>query len=139
MSTMADATNAARGILAAGALFGMLGVAAGAFGAHGLKNSLDAYGLGIFETAARYQMYHALALLGIGVLAAREDFSSRWLGASALLFGAGILLFSGSLYGLALGAPRWTGMITPIGGLLLMAGWLTLAIAAVRGRIRVSE
>ena len=136
---MADSRNAARPILAAGALFGLLAVAAGAFGAHGLKGSLDAYALGIFETAARYQMYHALALLGAGALAAQEKFSPRWLGASALLFGAGILLFSGSLYALALGAPRWTGMITPVGGLLFMAGWLALAIAVLGRRDREKE
>ena len=74
-----------------------------------------------------------------GTLAAQEKFSPRWLGAAALLFGAGILLFSGSLYGLALGAPGWTGMITPVGGLLFMVGWLALAFAVLGGRSQSGE
>lgn len=123
---------AARRILAAGALLALLSVAAGAFAAHGLRESLDAYRLAIFETAARYQMYHALALLVVGTLAAIERFSSRWLRGAASAFGAGILLFSGSLYALALGAPKWLGMITPVGGLLFLFGWLILSVAVLR-------
>ena len=125
-------STTARRILAAGALFALLSVAAGAFGAHGLRESLDAYRLGIFETAARYQMYHALALLAVGIGAATGRFSTRWLRASALSFGAGILLFCGSLYALALGAPGSMGAITPVGGLLFMVGWLILSIAVLR-------
>ena len=122
----------ARRILAAGALFALLSVAAGAFGAHGLRDSLGAYRLGIFETAARYQMYHALAMLAVGVLAVLERFSLQWLRAAALAFGAGILLFSGSLYLLAMGSPGWLGAITPVGGLLLMTGWLILLVSLLR-------
>jgi uncharacterized membrane protein YgdD (TMEM256/DUF423 family) len=136
---MDGASNTARMILAAGALCGLLAVAAGAFGAHGLRDSLDAYRLGIFDTAARYQMYHALALLGVGALAVQAKLPSRRLGTAALLFGAGIVLFCGSLYGLAFGAPKWTGAITPVGGLLFMAGWLTLAIAALGKPDRLQE
>ena len=130
---MTQVTSAvARRILAAGALFALFAVAAGAFAAHGLRDSLDAYRLGIFETAARYQMYHALALLAVGTLTALERFSPRWLQASALAFGAGILLFCGSLYGLAFGAPGWLGAITPLGGVLFLAGWLIFLITALR-------
>lgn len=126
------APAAARRILAVGALLALLSVAAGAFAAHGLRDSLDAYRLGIFETAARYQMYHALALLAVGALAAVERFSCSWLQASALAFGAGILLFCGSLYALAFGAAKWLGAVTPLGGLLFILGWLILVIAVLR-------
>ena len=105
---------------------GFLAVAAGAFGAHALRASLTAELLGVWETAARYQMYHALALLGVvGVLA-------RWPGplavASGWSFTVGILLFSGSLYLLAISGVRWLGAITPLGGLFLLTGWLLLAL-----------
>ena len=123
-----------RRIIAGGALLALLAVGAGAFAAHGLRDTLDAYRLGIFETAARYQMYHALALLGVGALAAIERLPSRWLNVAALAFCAGILLFSGSLYALALGAPRWLGAITPLGGTLFMLGWLAVAVAALKAR-----
>ena len=121
-------------IIASGAILALLAVGAGAFAAHGLRDSLDAYRLGIFETAARYQMYHALALFGIGTLAAATPLPRHWLNVAALAFGAGIVLFSGSLYALALGAPRWLGAITPLGGMLFMIGWLAAAIAASRSR-----
>lgn len=111
----------------AGAVLAGLGVAAGAFGAHALKERLSAYELGVFETAVRYQMYHALALLAIG---------SRTLGFNArgpaLLFVVGVAIFSGSLYVLALTGMRWLGAITPLGGLAFLAGWAWLVIAAVR-------
>jgi len=123
-----------RKIIASGAILALLAVGAGAFAAHGLRDSLDAYRLGIFETAARYQMYHALALFGIGTLAAATPLPRRWLNVAALAFGAGILLFSGSLYALALGAPRWLGAITPLGGTLFMIGWLAVAVAALKAR-----
>lgn len=114
--------------LSIGALNGFLGVAAGAFGAHFLKNRLSVCDLATFETAARYQMYHALALLTISALAhARPSGTVSIAGWCMLL---GILLFSGSLYGLTLGGWKWLGPITPIGGLLLLAGWLMLAVAA---------
>ena len=114
--------------LGIGALNGLLGVAAGAFGAHFLKHWLSADGLTTFETAARYQMYHALALLAISVLAyGRPSVTVSAAGWCMLL---GIVLFSGSLYGLTLGGWMWLGPITPLGGLLLMAGWLLLVVAA---------
>jgi uncharacterized membrane protein YgdD (TMEM256/DUF423 family) len=114
-----------------GALCAFLAVAAGAFGTHALRDTLSQESLTIFETAARYQMYHALALLAVACVA------SRWPGsavqAAGWLFAAGIVVFSGSLYLLALTSTRWLGAVTPLGGLALLAGWLALAWAVVRG------
>jgi uncharacterized membrane protein YgdD (TMEM256/DUF423 family) len=110
-----------------GALSAFVGVAAGAFGAHGLKSRLSADMLATFETGVRYQMYHALALF------AAAWAHARWPGAltnaSGWLFIAGTLVFSGSLYLLALTGQRWLGAVTPIGGLAFLAGWLCLAAA----------
>jgi uncharacterized membrane protein YgdD (TMEM256/DUF423 family) len=111
-----------------GAVLGFLAVAAGAFGAHALRARLTPADLEIFETAARYQMYHALALLGAAWVAA------RWPGGAATaagwLFLAGTVVFSGSLYLLVLTGQRWLGAVTPLGGVALLAGWLALAWAA---------
>ena len=109
--------------LVAGALLAGMAVAAGAFGAHALRSRLGPSDLVTFETAARYQMYHALALLGIAALSARGIET----GASGWLFLAGILLFSGSLYLLTLGGWRWMGAVTPLGGVAFIIGWLLLA------------
>lgn len=113
------------------ALLAALAVAAGAFGAHALRGHLDAGALAIYETAARYQLVHALA----AVFAA--DRSARAGGAEAaragVLFVIGISLFAGSLYALALGAPRLLGAVTPLGGVALIAGWVLLA-ASFRSR-----
>jgi len=112
---------------AIGALSALVAVAAGAFGAHGLADRLPAERLVTFETAARYQMYHALALLAVAGAA------TRWPGspvtAAGWLFLAGTVLFSGSLYVLSLTGIRWLGAITPIGGTALIVGWIALAIA----------
>lgn len=114
----------------AGALSGLVGVAAGAFGAHALRERLPADLLAIFETGARYQMYHALALL------AAAWATTRWPGgfatASGWLFIVGTLIFSGSLYLLSLTGLRWLGAITPLGGVAFLAGWLCLMLAAWR-------
>jgi uncharacterized membrane protein YgdD (TMEM256/DUF423 family) len=114
-----------------GAASGFVAVAAGAFGAHALRARLPADLLGVFETAARYQMYHALALMAAAWAAA------RWPGAlpqwAGWLFVAGTVLFSGSLYALALSGIRWLGAITPLGGAAFLAGWLCLALAVRRG------
>lgn len=111
-----------------GSVSGFVAVGLGAFAAHGLKARLPADLLAIFETGVRYQMYHALALL------AAAWAHSRWPGtlasASGWLFVAGTLLFSGSLYVLALSGVRWLGAVTPFGGLAFLAGWLCLAAAA---------
>ena len=115
------------GILGSLGLF--LGVALGAFGAHALRSHLTESALNTFETGVRYQMYHALALFGVGLLLAPMG---GWLvRTAAWLFVAGIVLFSGSLYALSLTGVTVLGAVTPIGGLLLLAGWACLAIAAL--------
>lgn len=111
-------------------LFGLLGVAAGAFGAHALRDALGPERLATFETGVRYQLYHALALLGVGLAAARWP-DHGW-AAPGLLFVAGILIFSGSLYALSLTGARWPGAITPVGGLCFLAGWAWAALLAWR-------
>ncbi len=118
-----------RTFLLLGAVAGFLGVALGAFGAHGLRTRLTADMLAVFETAVRYQMYHALAILFVAVAAARFD---GWLIRSAgWAFVLGIVLFSGSLVALALGGPSRLGIITPVGGLAFLAGWACLALTAL--------
>jgi uncharacterized membrane protein YgdD (TMEM256/DUF423 family) len=112
------------------ALNGFLAVACGAFAAHGLQGRLDAHALEIFETAARYQMYHALAL-GISAFAKRGAANSAAQVAAAF-FVAGILLFSGSLYLLALTGVRAFAFVTPFGGFAFLVGWTALAFAATR-------
>ena len=104
---------------------------AGAFAAHGLKATLDPEMLAIWETGARYQLIHALALLGLASLGTRSGRAGRLAG---LAFCCGILIFSGSLYVLALSGLRWLGAITPLGGLLLILGWLLLALEGWRAR-----
>jgi uncharacterized membrane protein YgdD (TMEM256/DUF423 family) len=119
-----------RTFFVAGALSGLVSVAAGAFGAHALRARLPPDLLAVFETGARYQMYHALALLAVAWAA------GRWPGPlvtwAGWLFLAGTLLFSGSLYALALTGARWLGAVTPLGGLCFLAGWLCLGLAARR-------
>lgn len=121
-----------RTFAALGALSAAIAVAAGAFGAHALKGHLSPEELSVFETGARYQMYHALALLAVAWAA------TRWPGsavhAAGWLFVIGTLLFSGSLYALALSGVRWLGAITPLGGLAFLAGWVCLALGAWRGK-----
>ncbi len=114
-----------------GALFGLLAVAAGAFGAHALKSKLSSDSLAIFETAARYQMFHALALVLIGIMA--KSIAVPMLEWSGLFFFSGIILFSGSLYLLVFTGVTAFGAVTPIGGLCFLIGWLLLAFGAYRG------
>ncbi|HEX6040018.1 DUF423 domain-containing protein [Longimicrobium sp.] len=111
-----------------GCLFGLMAVAAGAFGAHALRARLGPDLLAVWETAARYQMYHALALLAVAMAAGRWP-GGGW-NAAGWLFVAGTVVFSGSLYVLALSGVRWLGAITPIGGVCFLAGWVMLALAA---------
>ena len=113
-----------------GAVFAFLAVAAGAFGAHALRARLAPDRLDLFELAARYQMYHALAL--IAAAWAADRFQNGAANSSGWFFLIGILIFCGSIYGLAFGAPRWFGAITPFGGVCFLIGWLLLAIAALR-------
>jgi uncharacterized membrane protein YgdD (TMEM256/DUF423 family) len=115
-----------------GAASAFIAVAAGAFGAHALRARLSPELLAVFETGARYQMYHALGLIAVGWAVARWPGSlTHWAG---WLFVVGTLLFSGSLYALALSGVRWLGAITPLGGVAFLVGWLCLVIAAGRGR-----
>ncbi len=115
------------------AIFGFLAVAVGAFGAHGLKKyfELNPDMHHVFRTAVEYQMYHALALVAVAWAATR--WPAACVHAAGYLFIAGILLFSGTLYALALTRVRWLGAITPIGGLAFLAGWICLAVGAWRG------
>jgi uncharacterized membrane protein YgdD (TMEM256/DUF423 family) len=114
----------------AGALSGFIAVAGGAFGAHALRSRLSPDLMNVFETAVRYQMYHALALLLVAWATA------RWPGGALQLAGwsfiAGTVLFSGSLYALALTGMRWVGAITPLGGVGLLLGWLFFAWESCR-------
>lgn len=104
------------------ALNGFLAVGLGAFAAHGLKSRLSADLLAVFQTGVQYHMYHALALLGAGLLAIHYP-TSVFVRVSGFAFVAGILLFSGSLYVLSLTGVRWLGAITPLGGLAFLLGW----------------
>ena len=116
--------------LVCGASNAFLAVAAGAFGAHGLKTILSADMLEVFQTGNRYHMYHSLALLALGLFANLRP--SIWVDASGYAMMAGIVLFSGSLYALAITGVRPLGIITPFGGLGFLAGWVLFAIAAWR-------
>src|SRR5882672_11435861 len=111
-------------LIALGAVNAAIAVAAGAFAAHGLRERLEGRPFEVFETAARYHMYHAFAIILAGLLAARTP---GW------VFQAGIVLFSGSLYALALTDVKALGVITPFGGLAFLVGWVWLAICAWRG------
>jgi uncharacterized membrane protein YgdD (TMEM256/DUF423 family) len=120
-----------------GALLAALAVLAGAFGAHALKGSLTPVALAAFETAVRYQFFHALALLVIAALLERPRHRAVRGAAWALL--AGIVFFSGSLYLLTLTPMRWPGPFTPLGGLLFLIGWLLLAFGLWPRRARGNE
>ena len=122
-----------RAFLALGALFGLTAIAAGAFGAHALEARLTADRLAIFETAARYQMYHALALVAVALAAALLPEARGQTIAAGWAFVAGVFVFSGSLYLLAFGGPRWLGAVTPLGGVCFLVGWALVAYAALRG------
>ena len=118
------------------AIIGALSVALGAFGAHGLKDKLNEYTLGIFETAVRYQFYHVFALLTVGLLF--QYYNNGWMLWSGRLFIAGMILFCGSLYLLTYfiannnESMKWLGAVTPFGGLCFIAGWVCIAIGIVK-------
>ena len=117
-------------VLFAGALCGFLAVALGAFGAHGLKNSFTPESEGWWQTATLYALVHAAVLTAIG-LSKRAGASG--FDAAGVAFFIGILIFSGSLYAMSVGAPRWFGAITPIGGVSLLIGWGLLIWSGIRG------
>ncbi len=116
--------------LVLGAANAFLAVAAGAFGAHGLRRRVAADLLVVFETGARYHMYHALGLVALGLFAAHRP--GPLVQASGVALQVGIVLFSGSLYALALSGIRGLGAITPIGGVAFLVGWVLFAVAALR-------
>ena len=120
----------ARVVLTIAALLGAAAVLLGAFGVHALRGSLDEHALAIWNTAVDYQFWHVLALVGVAAIA--RDGVSAVLRTAAIAFVAGIVLFCGSVYLFALGAPRWLGTITPLGGLAFIVGWLALAVHAYR-------
>jgi uncharacterized membrane protein YgdD (TMEM256/DUF423 family) len=119
-------------MIQAGGILGALAVALGAFGAHALKGMLEASGrMETFETAVKYQFYHALAMVLVGILMQRagED-AVKWLGWSGNAFAVGVIIFSGSLYAICFTGITKFGATAPIGGLLLIAGWILLIMAA---------
>ena len=118
-----------RAVTVCGAAGALLAVAAGAFGAHGLRQQLEPAALAVWGTAADYQMYHSLALLALG-LAHPAALDPRWHRVAARCFVAGIVLFSGSLYLLALTGIRPLGMVTPLGGVLFLVGWAATVAGA---------
>lgn len=118
------------GWFAAGAVLSGLGVLVGAFGAHGLRDRVTADMLAVFETGVRYHLIHGLAVLAVAWAASR--WPNAWIGAAGWLFAAGIVVFSGSLYILAISGVRWWGAVTPIGGVCFLAGWAALAVGALR-------
>jgi uncharacterized membrane protein YgdD (TMEM256/DUF423 family) len=125
----------ARTVIALAGVYGAMAVALGAFGAHGLRSKLEgvedaAKRLGWWETAAHYHLVHAVALGIVAIVLARE--TTSWSIAATVGFAAGVALFSGTLYAMALGAPRWLGAVTPLGGLGLIVGWVALAVAGWR-------
>jgi len=132
MPTAAALVNSSRTLAIAGLLLALATIF-GAFGAHALKAQLSPDRLQVYETAVRYHFFHALGLIGIGLALRFMDVPSmRW---AAVLVIVGIVLFSGSLYALTFGAPRPFGVVTPFGGVALIAGWICFAVGAWRATI----
>lgn len=122
-----------RRCVVAGALLMLLAVILGAFGAHALQQVLSPRQLASYQTGVLYQQMHALALVLVGILAGTTP-RSPWSRRAAVLFGAGIVLFSGSIYAMTAGAPRALGMVTPLGGVSFMLGWACLALHVLQRR-----
>lgn len=133
---MISSARDARWILAAGGLLVAAATVLGALGAHALQTRLSSERLQVYETAVRYHFYHALGLLAIGLAARFVD--SGLIRAAAVLVIGGVVLFSGSLYALTFGAPRLIGVITPVGGVALIIGWIVFAVGVLRGTHHVS-
>lgn len=122
-----------KGSIISGAIHGFIAVAFGAFGAHALKEILDEYSTGIWDTAVQYQMFHAVALVIIGILMSKAIFGEvKQLKVAMKCINAGIVFFSGSLFILALTGIKWLGAITPIGGVLFLTGWVLIIVATVK-------
>lgn len=115
---------------------GFVAVAAGAFGAHALQDRLSPAMLAVFEVGVRYHFWHTLALLYVGWTSADDRPGGRWLAVAGWCFVGGIVVFSGSLYALALTGARWLGAITPIGGVAFLAGWAVVAASGWRSLVR---
>ena len=124
--------SGAKSFLALGGVYAALAVAIGAFGAHGLKDRLAADALAVYQTGVQYQFWHALGLLVVGLLCQQLP-GSAWLRSAGWLLAAGVVLFSGSLYALALGAPHGFGIVTPIGGVAFILGWIAVVVGIVKG------
>jgi uncharacterized membrane protein YgdD (TMEM256/DUF423 family) len=124
-----------KSFLTLGALFGALAIVLGAFGAHGLKKMVSADAIAVFQTGVQYQMYHALALMITGIL--HEKLQNKWIQWAGYLFCVGIVFFSGSLYVIGLmnasenTIPVLIGILTPIGGLFFIGGWLSLLTGVI--------
>lgn len=122
-----------KGSIISGAVHGFLAVAFGAFGAHLLEDILGTYGQGIWDTAVQYQMFHAAALLVIGILASAKMFGpSKQLKTAMICMNLGVVFFSGSLFVLALSGIKVLGAITPIGGVLFLTGWVCIILATLK-------
>jgi len=119
-----------RQILIFGLIFMLLAVALGAFGAHALKAMMSEAQMQTWKTASAYHFYHALGLIGLGIWSERLA-PTKSIAMAGILFSAGIVLFSGSLYVLSISGFRWLGMITPLGGVLFLAGWVSWVLAAM--------
>ena len=132
MNRSQGASTASRRTLACGAALMAVGTAVGALGAHALRGVLAPERFAVLQTAVLYQFINALGLLVLGVLLARN--TNRVLRVAADMLLAGVLLFSGSLYALLCGAPRLLGLLTPLGGMLLISGWCLAAVALLRAR-----
>ncbi|MFN5538863.1 MAG: DUF423 domain-containing protein [Candidatus Melainabacteria bacterium] len=123
-----------------GCFFGFLSVLLGAFGAHFLKTRLSEYSLGIFQIGTQYQIYHALSLISLGIVClfnqtnSQTFFSTQLLNSAGYCFVGGIIIFSGSLYALSLLGHKWLGAITPIGGLIFLAGWILFFFSGFLGK-----
>jgi uncharacterized membrane protein YgdD (TMEM256/DUF423 family) len=133
MITAGGGSPLAMRCIAGGALLMLAAVILGAFGAHALQSMLTPRQLASYATGVTYQQLHAIGLILIGVIA-RVTPPSPWLARAAVLFGVGIVLFSGSIYAMTFGAPRWLGMVAPIGGTSFMLGWAAIAVHALRQR-----
>jgi len=129
MSLLRYDASVDRTFLVIGSVLGFLGVALGAFAAHGLRGRLSVEMLTVFETGVRYHMYHALAVLIVAAVIGHAG-SARLLEIAGWLFVGGVVLFSGSLYAMAITGVTTLGAVTPIGGLLFLAGWASLAVFA---------
>ena len=125
--------NDMKKFIVTGALHGFLAVALGAFGAHALEGVLDDYGRGVWETAVQYQMFHATALLVVGLLMSSKLLGEvKQLNLAGIFFNLGIVFFSGSLYVLAISGIKVLGAVTPIGGVLFLAGWVLIIVSAIK-------